>query len=259
MALAFVTILNTFLMNVGERRRQLAVLRAIGTTRRQLIHMLLIEGLAMGVVGTLLGTAAGLGGAYLLTQSMGKVYAAPMPALRITLAPFVAAGLLGPIVSLLAMFVPAWIAGRVSPLEGMRFVVSERRGPHPALVRRDRVGRVPVDRFGGGRLHRRLSAFADDDDRGRAVHRDVSAVDSDDPASAGMARFGGALSVASHRRPHRQPADSPPGSAHFADNRNPLRRRQHGHQSWNQHPRHRRRHPHLDEQDDSGAISLFAT
>ncbi len=128
MALAFVTILNTFLMNVGERRRQLAVLRAIGTTRRQLIHMLLIEGLVMGSVGTLLGTAAGLGGAYLLTQSMGKVYAATMPSLQITLAPFIAAGLLGPLVSLLAMFIPAWIAGRVSPLEGMRFVASDRHG-----------------------------------------------------------------------------------------------------------------------------------
>jgi putative ABC transport system permease protein len=131
MALAFVTILNTFLMNVGERRRQLAVLRAIGTTRRQLIHMLLFEGLAMGLAGTVLGTAAGLGGAYLLTQSLGKVYAAPMPALRITAAPFITAGLLGPIISMLAMFVPAWIAGRVSPLEGMRFVASDRRGRLP--------------------------------------------------------------------------------------------------------------------------------
>ncbi len=127
-ALAFVMILNTFLMNVGERRRQLAVLRAIGTTRRQLIHTLLTEGLAMGLLGTLLGTAAGLGGAYLLTQSMGKVYNASMPALRITAAPFITAGLLGPIVSVLAMFIPAWIAGRVSPLEGMRFVASDRRG-----------------------------------------------------------------------------------------------------------------------------------
>lgn len=128
MALAFVTILNTFLMNVGERRRQLAVLRAIGTTRRQLIQMLLAEGAMMGFVGTLLGTAAGLGGAYLLTQSMARVYATTMPGLRITLAPFIAAGCLGPIVSLLAMFIPAWIAGRVSPLEGMRFVASDRRG-----------------------------------------------------------------------------------------------------------------------------------
>ena len=64
MALAFFTILNTFLMNVGERRRQLAVLRAIGATRRQLIRMLLLEGLTMGVVGTVLGSLAGLGGAY---------------------------------------------------------------------------------------------------------------------------------------------------------------------------------------------------
>lgn len=127
MALAFVTILNTFLMNVGERRRQLAVLRAIGTTRRQLIRMLLLEGLAMGFVGTLLGTAAGLGGAYLLTQSVGKVYAAPMPALCITPLPFIAAGCLGPSVSLLAMFIPAWIAGKVSPLEGMRFIASDRQ------------------------------------------------------------------------------------------------------------------------------------
>ncbi len=118
-------------MNVGERRRQLAVLRAIGTMRRQLIKMLMIEGLAMGFTGTLLGTAVGLGGAYLLTQSMGKIYNAPMPALRITPVPFITAGLLGPVVSLVAMAVPAWIAGRVSPLEGMRFVVSNRHGRIP--------------------------------------------------------------------------------------------------------------------------------
>ena len=62
MALAFFTILNTFLMNVGERRRQLAVLRAIGTTRRQIIRMLLLEGLTMGVVGTVLGSRPGWAG-----------------------------------------------------------------------------------------------------------------------------------------------------------------------------------------------------
>ena len=133
MTLAFCTILNTFLMNVGERRRQLAVLRAIGATRRQLITMLLVEGAAMGFVGTLLGTAVGLGGAYLLTQSMAKVYATTMPALRITPAPFIAAGCLGPVVSVLAMFIPAWIAGRVSPLEGMRFVASDRQSRISAL------------------------------------------------------------------------------------------------------------------------------
>ncbi|MCE5266687.1 MAG: ABC transporter permease [Planctomycetaceae bacterium] len=125
--LATFMILNTFLMNVGERRRQLAVLRAIGATRRQITRTLLLEGLMMGALGTLLGSMAGLGGAHVLAQSMGKVYSTAMPALRISPLPFALAGLLGPAVSLLAMFVPAWIAGRVSPLEGMRFVVAEGR------------------------------------------------------------------------------------------------------------------------------------
>jgi putative ABC transport system permease protein len=125
LALAFFTILNTFLMNVGERRRQLAVLRAIGATRRQLIRMLLVEGLAMGVVGTALGIVAGVGGAFLLTQSMSQVYSTTMPALRITPGPFIFAAILGPSVSVLAMFIPAWIAGKVSPLEGLRFIASD--------------------------------------------------------------------------------------------------------------------------------------
>ena len=124
-ALAIFTIFNTFLMNVGERRRQLAVLRAIGATRRQVIRMLLLEGLVMGVVGTVLGSLAGLGGAYGLTQAMGRVYSTTMPALLVTPGPFLLAALLGPGISLAAMFVPAYIAGRISPLEGMRFVASE--------------------------------------------------------------------------------------------------------------------------------------
>ena len=123
--LAGITILNTFLMNVGERRRQLAVLRAIGATRGQLIRMLLLEGFAMGVVGTVLGAVAGVGGAYLLTLSLSKFYSTPMPPLSITLAPFLVVAGLGPTVALLAMFAPALIAGRVSPLEGMRFVARE--------------------------------------------------------------------------------------------------------------------------------------
>jgi putative ABC transport system permease protein len=127
LVLAGFTIFNTFLMNVGERRRQLAVLRAIGTTRRQMIRMLLWEGFAMGIVGTALGIVLGLGGAYGLTRAMGQLYSTAMPALRITPVPFILAGVLGPGVSLLAMFVPAWIAGRVSPLEGMRFVANETR------------------------------------------------------------------------------------------------------------------------------------
>ena len=56
-------IMNTFLMNVGQRRRQLAVMRAIGATRRQISGLLAREAMLSALVGTLLGIVAGLAGA----------------------------------------------------------------------------------------------------------------------------------------------------------------------------------------------------
>src|SRR5262249_11341692 len=55
---AFV-ILNAFLMNLGERRRQLAILRALGATRRQITRLLLREAVWLGVTGTALGIGVG--------------------------------------------------------------------------------------------------------------------------------------------------------------------------------------------------------
>ncbi len=125
--LALITIVNTFLMNVGERRRLLAVMRAIGATRTQLMRILILESLLMGVVGTILGAVVGVGGAYLLTRSMGQVYGASLPTIQLTPMPFVLAAILGPAVSMIAMIIPAWIAGRISPLEGMRFIAREKQ------------------------------------------------------------------------------------------------------------------------------------
>ena len=65
---------------------------------------------------------------------MGRVYGTTMPALHITPGPFIVAAFLGPGISLLAMFVPARIAGKISPLEGMRFVVAEGAAALPGLT-----------------------------------------------------------------------------------------------------------------------------
>ena len=51
LVLAYFMILNTFLMNVGERRRQLAIMRAIGATQPQIRAAALGEALAMGARG----------------------------------------------------------------------------------------------------------------------------------------------------------------------------------------------------------------
>ncbi len=56
---AGIAVLNTLLASVLERTREIAVLRAIGATRRQLVRSVVCEALAIGLAGGLLGTAIG--------------------------------------------------------------------------------------------------------------------------------------------------------------------------------------------------------
>ncbi len=125
LALAVLMILNTFLMNVRERRHQLAVLRAIGATRRQILGMLLREGLALGIVGTVLGCLVGLLGAAQLTRALSQVYATDLPRVQFDPASFAVAACLGPAMALVATLIPAYQAARVSPLDALRPLVSD--------------------------------------------------------------------------------------------------------------------------------------
>src|SRR5262249_52914467 len=117
-------ILNTFLMNVSERRRQLSILRAIGTTKTQVGRMLLGESLLLGVVGTLLGMVLGVLLAYFGTKLIGGAFDVQFPHLRevATPRPFIIGALFGMIMAVTGAVVPAYLAGQVSPLEGMNRV-----------------------------------------------------------------------------------------------------------------------------------------
>jgi putative ABC transport system permease protein len=130
--LAVFMIFNTFLMNVGERRRQLSILRAIGTTRKQIMRMLILEGFAMGVTGTVLGMVLGIIGAHLLTAGMMRVYSNSIPPLLISPGPFILASIIGPMLSLCGVIVPAYLAGKITPMEGMRPIVDEHERHIPA-------------------------------------------------------------------------------------------------------------------------------
>ncbi len=129
--LASFIILNTFLMNVSERRRHLSIVRAIGATRKQIIVMLLKESLILGVLGTIVGIAVGLGTAYGLNVMLSKVLGVNLPGLQLSVLPFVLATVFGMVMSLSGALVPALRAGKVSPLEGMSRVSSEDLGEVP--------------------------------------------------------------------------------------------------------------------------------
>jgi putative ABC transport system permease protein len=62
-----VALLNTLMLSVLERRRELGVLRAMGTSRRFLLRSVLTEAVGIGVTGALIGLVVGAAVQYLGT------------------------------------------------------------------------------------------------------------------------------------------------------------------------------------------------
>ncbi len=124
-------IFNTFRTIVVERRRDLAMLRAIGATRRQITTMILIESLVQGVIGTLVGLVVGYAMAAGMASLMGGIVeqyfhqAAFSVAPRITAQSLVPPIFLGLVTALLAGYLPARSASRTAPLEALRPATAE--------------------------------------------------------------------------------------------------------------------------------------
>lgn len=118
-------ILNTFLMNVGERRRQLAIMRAVGATRDQIAGMLIGESLILATIGTAIGILLGLGIAFVLISALSRLLDISLPSplqFMWTPRPYVWAVLFGFAISVIGAVFPALRAWRVSPLEGLSHV-----------------------------------------------------------------------------------------------------------------------------------------
>jgi putative ABC transport system permease protein len=117
-------IYNTFQMNVGERRKQLGILRSLGALRRQLLWMIVREGLWLGAIGTILGCFVGHFGAVLLRVMFSQLLEIDIPPSPFSIWPYVIATCCGSVVALLGSFFPALRAARISPAEAMRVVAS---------------------------------------------------------------------------------------------------------------------------------------
>jgi putative ABC transport system permease protein len=125
-------IYNAFSMTIAERTRELGLLRAVGMVRSQIMGQVLLEGLILGVLGSGLG---GLAGIYLsrgLVDIMAQVVGQPLDSGAILPDVLLMSILLGIGVTLLAAFLPAYGAGRISPLEALR---SRSRSDQGWLVR----------------------------------------------------------------------------------------------------------------------------
>lgn len=113
-------VINTLTMSVIERTREIGMLRAIGTTRWQIIRMVLAEAMLMGVIGGVLGLATGIVLARILFIGMTT-----MSGYRLTfILPsegVVTAVIIALIVSQVAAIAPAIRAARTQILEAVHY------------------------------------------------------------------------------------------------------------------------------------------
>jgi putative ABC transport system permease protein len=124
LATAGFIITNSFRTVVAERRRDIGMLRAIGTSRRTVTGLFLIESLLQGLIGTALGLLAGWGMALGFFAAIGPLYTSmlhiELGGPQFTLTTWVTSILLGVGVTVVAALFPARAAGRVTPMEAMR-------------------------------------------------------------------------------------------------------------------------------------------
>jgi putative ABC transport system permease protein len=136
-------IANTFTMLVAQRTKELALMRAIGASRRQVTRSVLIEAFIVGLVAAVTGFALGIGVAMGLETLMNSA-GASLPDGPIVIAPttIVVALVIGVVVTMLAAWLPGRRASRIPPVAAMNSVhaTPTTRG----LVVRNTIGSIIV-------------------------------------------------------------------------------------------------------------------
>jgi len=115
---AFV-IYNTFSILVAQRSKEMALLRAVGASRRQILGSVLVEALITGLVAAGIGLFAGYFLAIGLQSALGGLIPLGDTSAQLTTGAVVQSLLVGVLVTMVAALVPAYRATRVAPVAAM--------------------------------------------------------------------------------------------------------------------------------------------
>jgi len=117
LAIAVLTILNTFFMAARERVREVATLKACGATNRVILEMFLSEAVLISLIGSGVGVLLSVIFIVLAALSLGSM----ATLVTIPLSPLVVGFLIGLVTGPLAAIVPAIISARRDPVRGLRY------------------------------------------------------------------------------------------------------------------------------------------
>jgi lipoprotein-releasing system permease protein len=118
-------IISTLIMVVADKTREIGILKSMGLTDQGVLRIFVLQGIAIGVIGTVLGTAAGLGLVWFVDRFKpihlpGEVYfisSLPVALEATDLITIVAISLL---IALTATIYPARQASKLLPVEAIR-------------------------------------------------------------------------------------------------------------------------------------------
>ncbi|MFF2406473.1 ABC transporter permease [Streptomyces sp. NPDC058092] len=134
-------ITNTFTMLVAQRTKELALMRAVGASRRQVKRSVLLEAAVVGAIASVIGFVLGLGLATglrsVMSQFGGKIPAGPLIVSPTAVA---AAFGVGVLITVLAAWLPARRAAKIPPVAAMNSVHAT--ATVKSLVLRNSIGGV---------------------------------------------------------------------------------------------------------------------
>jgi len=107
-------IINTMVMSVNEKRRQIGIMKAVGATKRQIIIRFFEESIIMGLVGSFVGLFLGYLGTSALNIQLGMKMARVTPSLAFFSVMFAMS------ITLIATIYPAIKAMKVDPISAIR-------------------------------------------------------------------------------------------------------------------------------------------
>jgi len=138
-------IANTFTMLVAQRTREIALLRAVGATRGQVIRSVRVEAAVIGLIGGVVGLLLGIGLAAVLRGVLNAT-GAELPSGGLVIKPMTVfwALFVGIVVTVLAAWLPARKAARVPPVAALRADIPQTA----ASLRRRNIAGVVVTLIG---------------------------------------------------------------------------------------------------------------
>ncbi len=127
-------IVNTFSILVAQRSRELALLRALGASRRQVTRSVLLEAFVLGVLGSTIGLGLGVVLAMVIRFVFGR-FGLDLSEQSLIFAPrtVMAAYGIGIVVTMAAAWLPARRTSRIAPVQALRDDISM---PETSLRRR---------------------------------------------------------------------------------------------------------------------------